>query len=99
MGEEGGLRREGRARWRVKEKLVEGIADGGEGGDRETRQSHCDDRDAPTSRGANLSVRDLEKVRRVVSLAIHGERFSARVLSGPRRFRIRLDGSGPAAVK
>lgn len=33
---------------------VEGIAmrANGEGGDRESRQSHCDDRDAPTSRGA-----------------------------------------------
>lgn len=50
------MTREGRVRWRVKEKrVVEGIvgcAGGGEGADRDSRQSHCDDRDAPTSRDA-----------------------------------------------
>lgn len=57
---------------------VEGIAmrANGEGGDRESRQSHCDDRDAPTSRGAicplvtskNLAVIIVSDVLRELSL-------------------------------
>lgn len=58
---------------------VEGIAmrANGEGGDRESRQSHCDDRDAPTSRGAicplvtskNLVVIIVSDVLRELSLS------------------------------
>lgn len=59
---------------------VEGIAmrANGEGGDRESRQSHCDDRDAPTSRGAicplvtskNLVVIIVSDVLRANSLSL-----------------------------
>lgn len=56
------MTREG-GRWRdEREPAGRGIEARGQGGDdRESRQSHCDDRDALTSRGCHLLARDLEK--------------------------------------